>query len=82
MRTTHLVFASILAPAAADTDGGRGLGSHGVDALESWRCLERWLNGQWRAQTGVVDLPPREGVSNWHLGWIRTLVMSEVPDGA
>lgn len=70
MRTTHLVFAGILAPATADAYGGRSLGSHGVDALESWGCLERGLNVQWRAQTGVVDLPPSERVSNGHLGWL------------
>lgn len=36
-RTTHLVFAIVLALGAADAEGGRGLGADGIDALESRR---------------------------------------------
>jgi hypothetical protein len=35
-RTTHFVFAIVLALCAADAEGRRGLGADSVDTLEAW----------------------------------------------
>lgn len=65
MRTTHLVFTSILTPATADAEGRGCLGAHGIDTLEARGRLETGLNRQGGAQA-LVHLPSREWISNGH----------------